>query len=146
MARKGDPSTRTAKHIRMLKWQKEQKRVRKLRELRYKVCKLQAEIRLLEEDAPIDPQQATLNAWVQIGPKQENLNAGVIAPPELLTLNDAPVPESNGQQTNPLIEWTVSEYKHPEPEVVDLDLEVATPSTEGGPYNDYLTLSLINNF
>ena len=100
--------------------------------------KLEAEIRLLEEDAPTDPQQASLDKWVQVAPKQ-NLNAGVKAPPELLTLNDDPVPESNGQQTNPLIEWTVSEYKYP-------DLEVATPSTEGGPYNDYLTLALINNF
>ena len=128
MARNSNLSTKTEKYIKQMKWQKEQKRVRRLRELRYKLCKLQAEIRLLEEDAPI-------------GPKQATLNAGVKAPTELLTLNDAPVPESNGQQTNPLIEWTVSEYKNPETGVVDL----VSPGSEG-PFNDYLTLSLINNF
>jgi hypothetical protein len=129
MARKGDPSKRTEKHIKQMKWHQEQKRVKKFRALRTQMYKIQAVIRRLEaEGPPVDPTQTTLNAWVQEK-----------APTELLTLNDAPVPESNGQQTNPLIEWTVSEYKQP-------DLEVATPSSEGGPYNDYLTLALINNF
>ena len=78
--------------------------------------------------------------------KEQGPKVYEMEPTVIMELQEPSVPESNGQQTNPLIEWTVSEYKYPEPEVVDLDLEVVTPSTEGGPYNVYLTLSLINNF
>ena len=70
------------------------------------------------------------------GPKVYEMEPTVI-----MELQEPSVPESNGQQTNPLIEWTISEYKYPEPAVVDL----VSPGSEG-PFNDYLTMSLINNF
>jgi hypothetical protein len=163
MTRTGFPTKKEIHAARMVR-QTEVARLKKIQALRIHISKAEAKIRQLErERPPVEPRQATLNGWVQTqgghtschggvkyhtGQSQGHtaLNGGVKYPTEILELHEPPVPQSNGQQTNPLIEWTVSEFKDPEVEVVDLEEEIASPSTEGGAYNDYLTLSLINNF
>ena len=120
MRKKGDPSKWTNK-IRRIKNRRAKSRwPKRIKDLKDKVQRIKDVIRQMEEQ----------------GPKVYEMEPTVI-----MELLEPPVPESNGQQTNPLIEWTISEYKYPEPAVVDL----VSPGSEG-PFNDYLTLSLINNF